>query len=91
MNDWRSGCATTSSGSRRTGVVRMTASTTAATPWRPATTAKASHGACTAMSTLASAGPAACITAGRSTPSMPLAASSCPGGRMAGSHAEYAG
>ncbi len=91
MNDCRSGCATTSFGSRRTGVVRIIASTMAATTCSTATAANASHGACTAMSRLASAGPAACMTAGRSTPSMPFAASSCPGGRIAGSHAEYAG
>ena len=43
------------------------------------------------MITLASAGPAACMIVGRSTPSMPFAASNSLGSISAGSHAEYAG
>ena len=40
------------------------------------------------MITLASAGPAACMIVGRSTPSMPLAASSSSASISAGSQAE---
>ena len=53
--------------------------------------AMATAGDAAAMTALDSAGPAACITVGRSMPSIPLAASSSSAGSTDGSNAEYAG
>jgi hypothetical protein len=53
-----------------------------------ATSASAAAGDDAAITALASAGPIACMTVGRSVPSTPLAAIRSSGGRIDGSSAE---